>query len=925
MPEVAREFRELRVAADAAAAAVASGSEDRTNAGQQGQPLTAFHERLLAEELTIKSSDSRERLAGALAEAKVDLNPHQLEAACFAMDSLSRGGCMLADEVGLGKTIEAGMVIAQLMAEGKTRILILAPAVLRAQWNSELREKFDLESVMVDGRTVRATGNCFDQPFPVICSHPFAANKAQLVAEIPWDVVIIDEAHRLRNAYKAGHKTGQALRSALSGRPKLLLTATPLQNDLMELFGLVTLLDEQILGPEHAFRSRYRLEAETGGLQTDASNELKERLAPVVQRTLRRQVREYVRYTNRRSIVEDFAPSPEEQDLYEKVSEYLQRSEVAAIEPGKKTLLTLCYRKLLASSTYAIAPTLRRLSDNLTKRLEAARLGQRALEMFEPEEAKQFVEEGEEWADDPAKPVSIRTLENEMWELKQYADLADSIKVNAKGEALTRALDRTFKVMKGQGWPEKALIFTESKRTQQYLFNLLSANGYAGKISLLSGDSGGGPEERRALVNEFRDKTQILICTEAGAEGLNLQFCNLVVNYDLPWNPQRVEQRIGRCHRYGQQRDVLVINFLNRQNAADARLYELLEKKLNLFDGVFGASDEILGALESGVDFERRVLDIYQSCRHPDDINKAFDKLRSDMEGRISARMTEARSTLMERFDGDVRRRLRMASAVTKEALEKRQQGAKALTGSVLGNSSASGRIQVAKAAYAVKDRTHDAVNYLQLNAAGLPARLARLAGSEGWWFVYKFETTGLKAEEKMVHLVLVLERDGKGFRVLPLADSEHFVKLAAKEERRRQPAPVSVQLMQEQALMAAKEEIIRAAERRNALELDMARERADRYAEDCLLESREQVERAREAWQEARKVVCAQEDPAERVKARGHAERLEREYRKKLASLRNEEEKRYAAKDRQVADLANKSKVTDKRMLIASAYFWLS
>ena len=138
-----------------------------------------------------------------------------------------------------------------------------------------------------------------------------------------------------------GHKTGQALRSALSGRPKLLLTATPLQNDLMELFGLVSLLDEQILGPEHAFRSRYRLEAETGGLQTDAVNELKERLAPVVQRTLRRQVREYVRYTNRRSIVEDFAPSPEEQDLYEKVSEYLQRSEAAAIEPGKKTLLTL--------------------------------------------------------------------------------------------------------------------------------------------------------------------------------------------------------------------------------------------------------------------------------------------------------------------------------------------------------------------------------------------------------------------------------------------------------------------------------------------------------------------------------------------------------------------------------------------------------
>ncbi len=908
---MAEAARELTVEVDAGAG------------GEAVRPLTAFHERLLAEELTIRSADSHTRLVGALSEAKVDLNPHQVEGATFAMDSLSRGGCMLADEVGLGKTIEAGLVIAQLMAEGKSRILILAPAVLRAQWNSELREKFNLESVLVDGRSVRATGNCFDQPFPVICSHPFAANRAQLVAEIPWDVVIIDEAHRLRNAYRPSNRTGQALKACLAGRPKLLLTATPLQNDLMELFGLVSLLDEQILGPEGSFRSRYRVDPDVGGLTEDAVTELKERLAPVVNRTLRRQVREYVRYTNRRSIVEDFAPSLEEQDLYEKVSEYLARSEVAAIEPGKKTLLTLCYRKLLASSTYAIAPTLRRLAENLEKRLQAQKLGQQALGFFEPEEVKQFAEEGEEWTDEPGKPSSQRTLENELWELRQYAALADRIKVNAKGEALKRALSRTFGVMRAQGWPEKALIFTESKRTQEYLFNLLSDDGYRGKISLLSGDAGGTPEERRALVDEFRNKSQILICTEAGAEGLNLQFCNLVVNYDLPWNPQRVEQRIGRCHRYGQQRDVLVINFLNRQNAADARLYELLEKKLNLFDGVFGASDEILGALESGVDFERRVLDIYQSCRHPDEINAAFDKLRSDMEQRISTRMTEMRSVVLERFDGDVRRRLKLAGEQTKEVLAKRQQEARALTGSVLGNR-ASGRLQVAKAAYAVRDRTHDAISYLQLDAAGLPSRLARLAGSEGWWFVYKFELTGLKAEEKLVHLVLVREKDG-GFRALPVADGAHFVKLAAKMEKRRQPEAVSVSLLQEQALLAAKDELLRAAERRNARELDRARDRADRYAEDCLLESREAVEHAREQWAEARKAVLASEDPAERVKARATADRLEREYRKKLASLRNEEEKRYAAKDRQIADLVQKAKVTEKRSLIASAYFWLS
>jgi hypothetical protein len=324
------------------------------------------------------------------------------------------------------------------------------------------------------------------------------------------------------------------------------------------------------------------------------------------------------------------------------------------------------------------------------------------------------------------------------------------------------------------------------------------------------------------------------------------------------------------------------------------------------------------------VDFERRVLEIYQGFRKVDEINAAFDALRADMEGRISARMTEARSTLLERFDGDVRKRLRVAGEQTKETIAKRRQATRALTGSVLGNNVASGRLQVAKAAYSVRERTNDAVSYLQLDASGLPSRLARLAGSEGWWFAYKFELSGLKPEERIVHLVVVKDRDGS-FRALPVADGEHFVRLAAKEERRRQPDAISVSLVQEQALLAAKDELVRAAERKNALELDLAKERADRYAEDCLLESRQGVETARTQWLEARKQVTAADEPSERVKARAHAERLEREYRRRLASLRNEEEKRYAAKDRATADLTQKAKVVEKRSLIASAYFWLS
>ncbi|MFN7132813.1 MAG: helicase-related protein, partial [Myxococcales bacterium] len=682
----------------------------------------------------------------------------------------------------------------------------------------------------------------------------------------------------------------------LEGRPKLLLTATPLQNDLMELYGLVTFLDPSLLGPEQAFRSRY-----IGASDEEAGKcfgELKERIAPVVQRTLRRQVREYVKYTARRSISEDFTPTEQERELYENVSEYLRRSELLAIEPGRRVLLTLVYRKLLASSTYAIAPTLKKLADSLEQRIKAAKAG-RAFELGLPIEDQEvlqsFAEESEELLSDDEEgtsrpPPSLHALEGELHELRRYADLAESIKINAKGEALCNALDRVFTVAASYRWPRKALIFTESKRTQEYLVKLLSERGYAGKITCLSGD-GAGPEERRLLVQEFRERTEIFISTEAGAEGLNLQFCNLVVNYDLPWNPQRVEQRIGRCHRYGQARDVLVLNFVNRSNAADARLYELLEQKLNLFDGVFGASDEILGALESGVDFERRVLDIYQGCRTEDEINKAFQALRSEMESKIGARMAQAREMLLERFDGDVRGRLRIAGSTAKEALAQHKKKSRALAMSVLGEENASNE-QLAAAAREVKGKPTPAISYLQLNASELPARLASLAGREGWWFVYRCELSAGKPKERLLHLVLL--RDGDGYKPLSVADGDAISKLSGRSCIGRSPPVIPVSAAQESALERAREEIVAQAIEGTAKDNDMQREKAMRFAEDCLIQPREAVERARASRDDARRAVLAEQDPTLRLRARAALERAEREYRKRVVALRAEEEKRF-------------------------------
>jgi superfamily II DNA/RNA helicase len=166
-------------------------------------------------------------------------------------------------------------------------------------------------------------------------------------------------------------------------------------------------------------------------------------------------------------------------------------------------------------------------------------------------------------------------------------------------------------------------------------------------------------DRRTALIDHFRQESEILIATEAAAEGVNLQFCSLVVNYDLPWNPQRVEQRIGRCHRYGQRFDVVVINFLNQRNAADQRVLELLQDKFHLFDGVFGASDQVLGQIESGIDFEKRIAEIYDRCRTPADIDAAFAQLRTELDADIQARMQETEKLLLEHFDADIHDLLR--------------------------------------------------------------------------------------------------------------------------------------------------------------------------------------------------------------------------------------------------------------------------
>lgn len=243
--------------------------------------------------------------------------------------------------------------------------------------------------------------------------------------------------------------------------------------------------------------------------------------------------------------------------------------------------------------------------------------------------------------------------------------------------------------------PRKAIIFTESRRTQEYLSAFLQANGYLGKIVSFSGTNSGQEandiykkwvsehqgsdkisgssqvDRRTALIDHFKNHAEILIATEAAAEGVNLQFCALIVNYDLPWNPQRIEQRIGRCHRYGQKFDVVVINFLNERNQADQRVLELLSEKFNLFNGVFGASDEVLGRIESGIDFEKRISEIYDTCRSPDAIETAFTNLQKELEEHINQKIKDTQQILIENFDEDIHDLLKIKLDQAEERLDK--------------------------------------------------------------------------------------------------------------------------------------------------------------------------------------------------------------------------------------------------------------
>lgn len=621
--------------------------------------ITDFHAKYYAYLLAQKrTGHCIETIAATLQDSALDLLPHQIEAALFAFHNPLCNGVILGDEVGLGKTVEAGIVIAQKWSELKKRIIIIVPAPLRRQWQLELEEKFYLPSIIIDKKNLDQFKNENQNPFYqdkiIITSYQFASLHSSYISAISWDLAVLDEAHRIRNCYKDGNVIAKTLKESLKGSFKLLLTATPLQNSLLELFGIASFIDDVTFGDVDSFKYQYLYDRK----DNDLYSEFADRIKQICIRTLRRQVLEYIRYTNRTSITQEFTPTKKEQLLYDKVSDFIQK-DTYALPYGQRHLIALIIWKLLASSSYAVADTLKSLVIRLQNTVDLYNSSSQGIDSHSDKQSAELIQK---------KKLTKKDIENikkEIAQLKEYVTLAESIKHNAKGDALLVALKTGFKKLKELGANQKAVIFTESRRTQEFLYEMLKDK-YKDKIVLFNGET----KNRQQTVKDFENNAKIMIATESASEGLNLQFCSMVINYDLPWNPQRIEQRIGRCHRYGQKFDVVVINFLNSDNVADRRVLELLTYKFQLFEGVFGASDSVLGMVE-GVDFENRIVAIYNECRTVDEIEKAFEALRLELDDKIQASMKNTKQKLLENFDEDVARRLKIDLEDSKMFMDK--------------------------------------------------------------------------------------------------------------------------------------------------------------------------------------------------------------------------------------------------------------
>ena len=479
-----------------------------------------------------------------------------------------RGRALLCDEVGLGKTIEAGLITMEYLLRGLVRrVLVLTPPSLVEQWMEEMYYKFNLDFITYDHAKFKAHNNPW-QSFPrIIASFDTAKreNHRDKVLAVEYDMVIIDEAHHMRNKRTLAYKLAEQLKKKYI----LLLTATPVENSLEELFNLITLLMPGQLETARSFKRNYVSRGEP--LQPKNTEKLKSLVREVMVRN-RRSETGAIRSTRHAELI-DLDLTTEEMDFYYQLSVFVRQHYQSADESsGKINQLTLkTLQREVGSSIEAVLPTLEKMA-----------------------------------AKENHHQNTVAALDN-------LIDLARKVPRRAKAEALLRLLDQIN---------EKVIIFTVFRETQRFLVELLRREGL--HVAELHGGMRRGEKEEQ--VKLFAREATVLVSTETGSEGRNLQFCQVLINYDLPWNPMRIEQRIGRVHRLEQKKDVYIYN-LSAAKTVEAHILNLLDAKINMFQLVVGELDMILGNIKEKKDFEDLIMDIWSRSKNELEIKTEMDGL----------------------------------------------------------------------------------------------------------------------------------------------------------------------------------------------------------------------------------------------------------------------------------------------------------
>ncbi len=562
----------------------------------------------------IKISHVYDKLSS-LSNSRTRLLPHQIEATYLVANAL-RPRFILADEVGLGKTVEAGLIMKELsFRRGFKRVLVVTPAPLSVQWQQEMKSKFNDEfEILKRSNFYKLAANWAAHP-RLLTSIDFIKNPkyGDEILKRKWDIVVFDEAHRLRRDYnKVTHAYAFADKIAERCEAMLLLTATPFRGKLEELYFLVRLVDPNLLGPFHSFTQEYLI----GDKSNTSLAGLKDKISRVL---LRRRKVEVGGFTKRFAMTIRLELTELERLFYDETTDYVKREYNLAMQEKNRAVgfIMIVFQKLLDSSTRALITALERRKVKLEQNLYAPALKLAgAYDDFDWDELNDDEELEDRVSEDPTfEPRrKLRDLRREILTLNRLIKIGRGIPEDKK----LQKLRETMLMLRKEGYA-KFIIFTQFRTTQDYLKEHLEdefrITPFHGSLNM---------QQKEDAVEEFRRETEVFICTEAGGEGRNLQFASVLFNYDLPWSPLKIEQRIGRIHRFGQKVDVKIFNFSTADTVAE-RVLEVLEEKIRLFEESIGPSDALLGAVEEGHNFEKSLMDFASGRKTRAELNAELE------------------------------------------------------------------------------------------------------------------------------------------------------------------------------------------------------------------------------------------------------------------------------------------------------------